>query len=266
LATMQNFASLACICFVSLFAHKAFADSLPAQQIMSQQEMRAMGLDKLNPDQKAAFERWAANFTHQVIEQAPSYRPGQNLSLWIQNWPSYANPTKSELTPEDIQMRQMKNQVIDRVRNNGEYIDLRDGSSWFISPVFRNLSTTWQKNHIIEVYQGQNQNHPWILKNVNFNQTVEANMAQPPSPTGKKEGEPPEFYKGAIGLQMVTGQGDYLSLADGSVWKIAPVDMYKASKWNPNDRIRVERSGDFLYNWRLTNLDTGESVLANPRK
>lgn len=245
---------------------EARADSLPAQQIMTPSDMQAIGFDKFTPEQKAAFEAWAATWTHHVLDQAPTYRQGQNLSSWVQSWPSYANPTKDQLSPQERQMRIQQNQIIDRIRNNGEYVDLKNGSSWLISPIGRTTTTTWQKNQIIEVYPGQNQNHPWILRNVNMNQTAEANLAEQPSPTGKKESEPPEYFAGAVGMQSVTGQGDYMSLADGSIWKVAPRDNYKASKWNPNDRIRVERSGDFLYNWRLTNLDTGEVVLANPKK
>src|SRR5262245_1916784 len=115
-------------------------ERLPAQQIMAIQDMDSMGFEKLSPEEKAAFERWAASWTHHVLDQASTYRPGQSLSAWIQSWPPYASPTKAEYTPEEIEMRQKSNQVIDRVRNNGEYIDLKDGSSWHISPFYRYLT------------------------------------------------------------------------------------------------------------------------------
>ncbi len=246
--------------------HYVAADRLPVSQIMTPEVQQNIGYDRLTPEQKSAFETWAAEWTHHVLENSPSYRPGQNLSLWIQSWPSYANPTKSQYSPEEIAERQRNNQIIDRIRNNGEFIDLKDGSSWRISPFFRYLTTQWQKGQTVEVQQGSNIMHPWILHNVSVGQTAEADQLSASSPTGKKENESPEYYQGAISLQSVTQQGDLLSLGDGSQWKIAPMDMYKAKNWTPSDRVRVEQSDNFLYKWRLTNLDTGEVALANPRQ
>lgn len=241
-------------------------DRLSAQQVMTPQDMQAIGVNKFTPEQRAAFEQWLTTWTHHVLEQAPSYRPGQNLPSWVQGWPSYANPTKSKLTPDELQLKQQSNQIIDKVRDNGQYVDLRNGSSWLISPVFRYLTTTWQRNQVIEIYKGQNELHPWILQNISANQSAQANMSKPPSPSGTKEPESPDYFKGSVGLQSVTEQGDFVSLADGTIWKIGLKDLYKARTWKPSDRIRVEKSGDFLYNYRLTNLDTGEAVLANPKK
>lgn len=242
------------------------ADSLPVEQMMTQQERQSIGYDGMTLAQKSAFEQWAAKWTHHVISQAPSYRPGQDLTQWVQSWPSYANPTKTQLTPDEIAERQASNQIIDRIRNNGEYIDLHDGSSWHISPFFRYLTTNWQKNQTVDVKKGTNQLHPWLLNNISVGQVAEADLESPPSPTGKKPNESPEYYNGAVGMQNVTPQGDLMALSDGTQWKIAPTDMYKAKNWTPNDRIRVEPSDNYLYTYRLTNLDTGEAALANPRK
>ncbi|MCE5295047.1 MAG: hypothetical protein LLF94_10620 [Chlamydiales bacterium] len=242
------------------------ADSIPLQQMMTQQEKNDMGLDSLNAQQRQAFETWAAKWTHHVLDQAPSYRPGQNITQWIQSWPSYANPTKTQYSPEEIAQRQESNQLIDRVRNDGEFIDLKDGSSWHISPFYRRLTTTWQKNQTVEVKKGRNQMHPWILQNISSNEIAEADLLQDPSATGQKPNEPPEHYNGAVPMSTVTTQGDLMTLGDGTVWKIAPTDMYKAKNWSSSDRIRVEPSDNFLYKYRLTNLDTGEVTLANPKK
>lgn len=241
------------------------AERLPVQQIMTQQDRDNIGFDSLTPAQKSAFEDWAGSWTHHVLEQAPTYRPGTNLSLWVQSWPAYANPTKSQYSPEEIAERQQANQLVDRIRNNGEYIDLKDGSSWHISPFFRYLTTQWLKNQTVEVQKGTNSLHPWLVHNISTGQVAEADLATPPSPTGKKENEGPEYYKGSITLQNVTGPGDIITLNDGSQWKTAPTDMYKAKNWSPEDRIRVEQSDNFLYKYRLTNLDTGEVALANQR-
>lgn len=242
------------------------AESIPAQQIMTPEEKKNMGYDKLSSEEKRAFEQWVATWTLNVLDQSSSYRPGQNLSQWIQSWPSHANPTKTELTQEELNQRIQSNQIVDRIRANGEFIDLRDGSSWHVSPFFRYLTKTWQKNQTVEVLKGTNQMHPWQLHNITLGQVAEADMVSGPSPTGKKPNESPEYYAGAVGMQSVTPQGDLLSLADGTQWKVAPTDQYKAKNWAQNDRVKVEPSDNYLYTYKLSNLDTGEVVLGNPRK
>ena len=250
------------VCCAGLFAQEA----LPMEQVMSQGDRQGMGLDSMTPQQKRAFEEWLARYTHHVLEQSPSFRQGQNLSTWVQSWPSYSNPTKNELSPEDIDQRQQANQMVDRVRNNGEFVDLKDGSSWHISPFFRYLTTQWQKNQTIELRKGRNSLHPWLLNNISLGQVAEADLGQTASPTGKKQAESPEYYQGATSVGNVTQQGDLLTLGDGTVWKVAPTDMYKVRNWPVGDRVRVEQSDNYLYTYRITNLDNGEVSLANPRK
>ncbi len=251
--------------FLSTATHLA-ADRLPAQMIMTQEQRAQMGFDKLTPQEKQAFESWVGGWTARVLEQAPSYRPGMNISSWVQSWPGHANPTKTEFTEDEIQDRQQSNQIVDRIRDNGQFVDLQDGSSWQVSPFFRYLTTTWQKRQTIEVRRGTNQLHPWLLHNINLDQVAEANIAQAPSPTGKKEQEPPEYYSGSVPMQTVTDMGDLLTLGNGTVWKVAPTDQYKAKNWSPSDRIKVEPSDNYLYKYRITNLDNGEVLLGNPRK
>lgn len=250
-----------------LLCAKLSADSIPAEMMMSQNERQNMGYDDLTPQQKQAFQEWAARWTQHVLEQAPSYRPGQNLTLWVQSWPAHANPTKTQNTPQEIEQRQLSNQVIDRVRNNGEIIELKDGSSWRVSPFYRYQTTLWQKGQTVEVSQSRNSLHPWLLNNISTGLAVEADALSPASSTGKKAENPPEYYQGAVGIANVTQVGDILTLGDGTVWKVAPADQYKVRNWKPNDRIKVEQSDNFLYHYSLTNLDTGEVALANqPRK
>lgn len=243
----------------SLFA---YSEKLSTQQIMTPEDAKSMGIERMSPEQKAAFERWAATWTHHVLEQAPSYRPGENLTSWIQTWPSYANPTKNELTPEELEERQKNNQYIDKVKNNGQIIDLQDGSSWIISPFFIYLTSHWLKGQVIDISQSTNIKHHWILHNQTTGQTAEADLANPANPSGKKEPENPDQFKGSTKLQMVTNQGDDLSLADGTSYRVAPTDMYKAKNWSPNDRVKVESSGDVRYPVKITNLDNGQTARA----
>lgn len=260
----MKISALFCLAFLPLTTlTSATSEKLLMPQIMTEQEMKQTGLDGASPEQRQAFERWAATWTKRVIEQAPSYRPGENLSLWIQKWPSYADPTKTEFKEEDFLNAQKANQKVDKVRNDGEIIELKDGSVWQISPFFRYLTTTWQRNHVVQIKKSENIRHPYSLYNVNLDQTAEANLKQPPSPTGKKNEENKETFKGSVSLQEVNLQGDTLTLVDGSSWKIAPLDIYRTRNWSPNDRIKIQRVDNSLYQYRLSNLDTGETALAN---
>ncbi len=259
---MYRYLFILCACAASPLA----ADRLPAQMIMTPEQRAQMGYDRLTPQEKAAFESWAGGWTERVLEQSPSYRPGLNISSWVQSWPSHANPTRTEFSQQEIEQRQISNQVVDKVRNNGEYVDLQDGSSWHISPFFRYLTQTWQRRQSIEVRRGTNQLHPWLLHNISLDQVAEADLGAEPSPTGKKEQEPPEYYSGSVPLQTVTDMGDLLTLSNGTVWKVAPTDQFKAKNWSQSDRIKVEPSDNYLYKYRITNLDNGEVLLGNPRK
>jgi hypothetical protein len=253
--------------FFAFLSFNTFAsaanDNLPMRQIMTDQEINEIGLGSASPEQRQAFEKWAAQWTKRVIEQAPSYRRGENLSSWVQQWPSHADPTKTEMSEEDLLDIQQENQKVDKVLNDGAIVELKDGSIWQVSPVFRYLSTTWERNQAIEVKQSNNVRHPYSLRNVNLDQVVEADLKQPPSPTGKKREESPEYYKGSTPLVEISGQGDVLTLADNSSWKIAPLDIFRVRDWKQNDRIKVQKANNYLYQYRLTNLDTGETALAN---
>lgn len=242
-----------------------YDERLSMDQIMSPEEAKNIGIERMSLTQRQALEAWAANWTHHVIEQAPSYRPGENLSAWVQTWPPYANPTKNELNPDEMAQRQKSNQVIDKNRNNGEIIDLKDGSSWTISPFYRYVTTQWLRGQVITVSQGSNVRHPWVLNNLTSGQTAEADMTNPPSPNGQKPPENSAQYKGSTKLQAVTTAGDNVNLADGSSWRIAPTDMYKSKNWSPADRIKVDKSDSMLYPYRLSNLDTGETALATQK-
>lgn len=253
------------VCLALLYAPllHAIGEKLSIQQIMSEAEAKQIGLDGATPEQQQAFERWAANWTKRVIEQAPSYRPGENLSVWVQQWPGYANPAKTEFSETEFEQRQKANQKVDKIRNEGEFVELKDGSIWQISPVFRYLSTTWLRDQIIEIKQSTNVRHPYILHNTTTDQVVEANLKQPASQSGQERQKGPEYYKGSFTVTSTSQTGDVIVLSNGSSWKVAPMDNYKSASWKENDRITVQKSNNTLYQYSLKNLDTGEIAQAN---
>jgi hypothetical protein len=256
-----HFLCLALLPYASLAS--VTSEKLSIQQIMSEAEMKQIGLDNLTPEQEQAFERWVATWTKRVIEQAPSYRPGENITTWIQRWPTYANPAKTEFSEEDFDSRQRLNQKVDKIRNDGEFVELKDGSIWQVSPVFRYLTTTWQRDQTIEIKKSDNVRHPYVLHNIDNEQVVQADLKQPPSPSGQKKSESAEYYQGSFTLSSTSEQGDVLYLDNGSAWKVAPMDMYRSRNWKVNDRIKVQKGDNILYQYRLQNLDTGEIALAN---
>jgi hypothetical protein len=51
-----------------------------------------------------------------------------------------------------------------------------------------------------------------------------------------------------------------IELSDGSLWKISPVDLFRASSWLPRDKIEIAKSQDLYYPYTLTNYSTKVSV------
>ena len=253
------------LCASTLCASILLAENLPIQEIMTKEEMDKMGLDTATKQQKQAFEQWIGSWTQRVIEQAPTYRPGDSLLLWVQRWPAYANPKKSKLSQKDIEARLQANQHVDKVKRDGQIIELKDGSVWEISPMYTYLTRMWIPGQVIEIGTSEDIRYKRTLRNINQDRTVTANMKEPASPTGERKQEDASFYRGSEPLEHVDDLGVNIRLANKSEWTIAPVDQYKTRTWKDNDRIRVEPEDNFLYKYRLTNLDSGQEALANKK-
>lgn len=249
--------------FFAVFTSSIDAAPINLQQVMTDQELKDSGMNDASPQEQAALERWISNWTLRVIEQAPTYRPGQDLSLWVQSWPSFANPKSGKLSQEEITERLRHNARIDKVKNDGALLELKDGSIWEISPLYTYLTSAWQKGETVEFEKSRNYLYKFTIRNVNRSEVADCNMKEAPSPTGEKKPESPEYYKGSVPMLNIDNMGEIMQLSDGTSWKIAPVDTFKAKNWHSNDRIRIEKADNFLYHYRLTNLDNGEVVLAN---
>ena len=250
-------------CMLAAGSSVTAQQSLPLSQVMTPQEMKETGMDNLSPDQRAAMEAWLGRWTQSVISQSPSYRQSEDVSQWVNQWPSYEQPSNEEISPKQRQEKQRQNQEVLRVLNNGQVIELKDGSSWRIGDTYQYVSTQWQRGQRILVSDSGNSLFPYWLTNVSIGQQVQAKMQQPPSPSGQAEPKPASYYRGAIALTFVTNTGEFIHLGNGMIWRIAPMDTAKVLLWRPHDRIRIESSSDFLYKYRLTNLDNGEEALAN---
>ncbi len=64
-------------------------------------------------------------------------------------------------------------------------------------------------------------------------------------------------------LYEVINDGEKISLIDESEWLINPGDMPTVCTWIPTAEIEIEKIDDnSMFNYKLTNLETGESVKA----
>ncbi len=63
-------------------------------------------------------------------------------------------------------------------------------------------------------------------------------------------------------ISEVLGNGSYVKLSDGTLWKIHPSDVAITQSWITPVEIIVEESGSTAYPYNLTNSLTGSSVRA----
>lgn len=58
--------------------------------------------------------------------------------------------------------------------------------------------------------------------------------------------------------------GKVLVLSDGSKWEIAPQDLHLSSSWILPVPMKVEKSNNQTYPYRITDINSQSSVLARP--
>lgn len=239
-------------------------EELDIDTVMNRQEQEASGLDRLTPPERQAFENWLNTWTRHVIQQAPTYHPSMSLSQWVAGWPGYLKPRpmpKAEAAKE----RQEANQKIFR-NKGGAVIELKDGSVWNITPIDQPVAQFWARDQHITISRNPRDIvRPFVLFNDDRKEQVGGTRARPASPEGQRAPDNPAYFRGASVINAITPDGITISLTSGDVWIVAPTGQQLVqATWQPRDRIRVERSMDSAYRYRLINLDSGDAVLANP--
>lgn len=63
-------------------------------------------------------------------------------------------------------------------------------------------------------------------------------------------------------IKAVMDHGKLIQLEDGSLWKIAPIDVVTSSIWLPVSDIIIVDGDDWIYPYKLINTDDGELVNA----
>jgi len=240
--------------------------SLPLDLITNKEEQEKMGISSLTSEQKKSLEEWVDNWTHRVISQAPTYHPSLSLKAWIHTWPEHLQP-KNSSSQEVIASRKEANLRIFR-NNRGESIELRDGSTWKIRQTDVDIARWWQRGTKIEVRRSKRDlRRPYILYNNARNEEVGASMMRSASQDGKRQEDPPEYFQNSISVEEITEDGIFIATSDEKRWKIAPSDQLQVQRqWQVQDRIRITRSSDAVFRYKITNLDSGDFVLANPEK
>jgi len=255
-----------------LITSSAFAEPLKIDSIMTKEEQKKMGIDKLTPQQKTNLEAWIGNWTKKTLDQSPTYYPALSLSQWINQWPLGANPLK-KATPEQIAKQQKTiNRRIDTISDDGAIINLKDGSVWKVIDTDTFRSKTWHRGDTLTWEESGAAIPPYFLTNLSEGttelQVVGASMVQPPSPSGIKAPTPKETYANSdtIAKVFLSGPDGYygvlIQLANGTKWSIAPIDQAVAANWRVGDRVRAENSGDYQYPFLLSNLDSGATAKA----
>jgi hypothetical protein len=268
------------IVIITLMSFQLTAESIPIYNVMTEDETQRIGLNDATDEQRKAFEEWLGSWTRKVVEQAPSYRQTETLNEWIDKWPQYLSPRAALSEQDVVTERQLVNRYIDKNRNNGAILELRDGSVWKIAEVDRYMTRIWSRDDYLSWTKDPfDVAFPYRLKNETKLQTAYAIMERPPSPSGEKAAEDPIIYRNSIPIKNITVVKTQsanvkkvyptdvsFELVDGTSWVVAPNDMARAEDWRQGDRIKVVKANDPLYKYRLTNLDTGEEIIANMKK
>ena len=91
---------------------------------------------------------------------------------------------------------------------------------------------------------------------------------RPPRPSGPIASPvPPGLYlrtgsRYKHWVQRTMDMGKHVTLEDGSMWEVAPLDRRHAALWLGTQRIVVNQSGNVTYPYSLHNQTTGETVKA----
>jgi hypothetical protein len=239
-------------------------EDLDIDTVMDRQEQEAIGLDRMTPPERQALERWLNTWTRHVILQAPTYHPSMSLSQWVAGWPGYLKPKPIPKT-EAAKERKEANQTIFR-NKGGAVLELKDGSVWNVVQIDQPVARFWGRGQRITISRNPRDIvRPFFLFNEERKEEVGGTRARPPSTDGQRPPDNPAYFRGASIIGTITPDGITITLKTGDVWIVAPTgQQIVQNTWTTGDRIRVERGSDAAYRYRLINLDSGDSVLANP--
>jgi hypothetical protein len=242
---------------------------------MSKQEQQETGVDQMTPQQKQAFEKWSGSWTQKVLKQSPTYHNSMNLRNWVSQWPLAEQPNTTATPNEVAEQQKQINKIIDKIRDNGKTVELKDGSVWKITDIDAKKVLTWNRGDKVDWVKSYSSYPGYYMTNLmendpnlnsNVNAVAGAEMIKPPAPNGIKPPEPPGYFRDSSRISTIQTKGWTLTLENGTSWKIAPRDWAGVMRWQRGDRVRPEKSSDILYTYNLLNLDSGQQAQGNPQK
>lgn len=249
------------ISMLTILPTVVFAEALRTDIAMSPEERKNTGIDSLSSDKKAAFEAWLGTFTSKVIRQAPTYHEGNSLETWINGWPDFLRPNSKASQKEKDQERKEVNQVVFRVYDDKQQLELQNGSLWSIAAPDYPIVQYWDRGDVIEAKKTNAIFPQWILFNITQQNQAGATKIREATATGAREADTTNYFTGSVSLQSCTTWGEQITLQDNTRWDISPVQQNLVAKWKPNERIRyTKNSPDVMYDHTITNLDRGITV------
>jgi|GEM_PF-6465741 len=250
-----------------------YSENLSLNSVMSIEDQRATGLDAVSPSQQAAFEAWLGAWTMAVIEKAHTHDSSTNLQGWVDGWAETTRPvvvkrwrhaaSRHQTQQEKDFLKEEEDSpssgtVLARIRNQGEIVELSDGSSWRIADVDKSTTQYWMRKDVITLEKTKVFFPPYRMTNVTRNQRVDVKERVATSVATDDQ-------EGTLQLRSMTRYAEEITLSDGSVWRIAPTDKQRVLRWRLGDQIRPGTTRDVLYPYSLENIDNGDTIKANKK-
>ncbi|MGR3951315.1 MAG: hypothetical protein QRY74_00080 [Chlamydia sp.] len=239
------------------------AEELSIEDVMSKEEIVSTGLSQASPKELLAFSKWIEKWTKQTIQQAPSYHSSEALQTWIKSWPLFMQSSPKASKNEIESSRRNSLQKIYR-NMNGKLLRLQDGSLWKIIPFDQVFVKIWQRDDLIEIRENsRDRSRPYTLLNITKKEQAGAILEEKRSLNGEVQAESSPFFANAEAVLSIDMVMNRITLTNGSIWKIAPIDhVLIQNNWRVRDRIQIDQSQDAIYRHRMSNLDSGDFVLA----
>lgn len=225
---------------------------------MTPKDRESIGVDRLSPQQKKALETWLETWTKTVIANASSYHPSLSLAQWILAW-------KAERQRKIIDEEQPESVIHSIFRNrNGQTLELANGSIWDIVVFDQFAVSMWKRGENVTVSKSKYDiSRPYSIHNISRNEQAGAKQRREASADGKRPEDPPSYFANSLSVETIGPDGKTITLENNKEFAIAPLDQQRIlNNWLEQDRIRVTKSGDVLYPFKLENLDSGDSAIA----
>lgn len=216
--------------------------SLHLDEIMTPHELRVTGVEELSTKERKALEQWLTGWSDTILKQG------------------YVSAVNRDGYEDDIIDPRDNTFTIEENIEKGDSLKLDDGTLWKIAPKYRKQTRSWTKGQSVVLTRVYKRGYTHQLFNLDFGAGVDVWQASAKNyiaaPSGVASSE--KTHR----IDEIISNGERIKLDDGSSWEIFGSDRLEAQAWLPEDKIRIERSGDAIYPQKLINLEHNESISA----